>query len=328
MESFEPKKLALIRIFQIFEKHSAYDHPLTQDDIVGYLDREYGINIERKAIGRNISLLREAGIEIESTRSGSYLAERKFEDSELHMLIDGVLCSKYVTAKHSSDLINRLCGLSNKYFRSHVKNVYSVNDWGKSDNQALFLNIEIIDDAIESNKCIVFDYNKYGIDKKLHQSAMHLVSPYQLILHNQRYYLMGLNEKWHDIGYYRLDHITNMRFSEHHIITDIHTIPGYENGIDYKDLASSRPYMYSDRAEIVEFVADEWMIDEIVEWFGYEFKVSRIETDRIKVSLKVSPAAMEHWAMQYINYVEILRPDSLRKKIQHNLENGLTKYNK
>ena len=86
--------------------------------------------------------------------------------------------------------------------------------------------------------------------------------------------------------------------------------------------------MYSDRAEIVEFVADEWMIDEIVEWFGYEFKVSRIETDRIKVSLKVSPAAMEHWAMQYINYVEILRPDSLRKKIQHNLENGLTKYNK
>lgn len=30
MESFEPKKLALIRIWQIFNKYSDYDHPLAQ----------------------------------------------------------------------------------------------------------------------------------------------------------------------------------------------------------------------------------------------------------------------------------------------------------
>lgn len=326
MESFEPKKLALIRILQIFKKQSDYDHPLTQDDIAGYLERDYGIILERKAISRNISLLREAGIGIESMRSGSYLEDREFEDSELRMLIDGVLCSKYITAKHSSDLINRLCSLSNKYFRSHVKNIYSVNDWGKTDNQALFYNIEIIDDAIESNKCIVFDYNKYGIDKKLHKSAMHLVSPYQLILHNQRYYLMGLNEKWRNIGYYRLDHITNMRFSEHHTITDIHTISGYENGINYKDLASSRPYMFADKAEMVEFIADEWMIDPIVEWFGFDFNVSKIDEGKIKVSLKVSPAAMEHWAMQYINYVEVTAPEAIRNHICISLQNGMNKY--
>lgn len=328
MESFEPKKLALIRILQIFRKHSDYDHLLTQDDIAGYLERDYGIAIERKAISRNISLLREAGIEIESKRSGSYLEDREFEDSELRMLIDGILSSKYITAKHSSDLINRICNLSNKYFRSHVKNIYSVNDWGKTDNQALFYNIELIDDAIETNKCIVFDYNKYGVDKKLHRSAMHLVSPYQLILHNQRYYLMGLNEKWHNIGYYRLDHISNMRLSEHHTITYIHTVPGYENGIDYKDLASSRPYMFADKAEIVEFISDEWMIDQIVEWFGFNFNVTKLEDDKIKVSLKVSPAAMEHWAMQYINYVEITSPEFLRDQIIQNLIKAKKQYTK
>ena len=52
MESFEPKKLALIRIWQILKEYSDYDHPLTQDDIARHLENDYGIVIERKAISR------------------------------------------------------------------------------------------------------------------------------------------------------------------------------------------------------------------------------------------------------------------------------------
>ncbi len=328
MDGYEPKKLALIRILQILKNYSDYNHPLTQENIARYLDNDYGIVIERKAISRNISLLKEAGFEIESRRNGSYLEEREFEDSELRMLIDGVLCSKYITAKHSSDLINRLCGLSNKYFRSHVKNICSVNDWGKTDNQALFYNIEIIDEAIESKKQIVFDYNKYGFDKKLHKSASHFASPYQLILHNQRYYLMALNEKWKNIGYYRLDHITNMRLSEHHTITDIHSVPGYENGIDFKQLASAMPYMYSDEPERIDFIADVGIVDQIVDWFGNDIRIAKDKDDekKVHVSVTASPNAMEHWAMQYANYVEILSPDDLRERIRDSLVAGLQKY--
>ena len=170
MNSFEPKKLALLRILQILEQYSDYDNPLKQEDIAEYLDKDYGIVIERKAIGRNLSLLKEAGYDIGSDRRGSYLASREFEDSELRMLIDGVLYSRYITAGHSKDLIERLCALSNKYFRSHVKNIWSVNDWSKTDNCALFYNIEIIDTAIEQGRQIAFSYNKYGTDKKLHKT--------------------------------------------------------------------------------------------------------------------------------------------------------------
>ena len=49
MDSLEPKKLALIRIYQIFKEYSDYDHPLTQDDISNHLEKNYGITIERKA---------------------------------------------------------------------------------------------------------------------------------------------------------------------------------------------------------------------------------------------------------------------------------------
>lgn len=37
MSSAEPKKLALIRIWQILKEHSDYDHPVTQEDIVKHL---------------------------------------------------------------------------------------------------------------------------------------------------------------------------------------------------------------------------------------------------------------------------------------------------
>ena len=195
MNSLEPKKLALLRILQILEQYSDCDNPLKQEDIANYLDKDYGIVIERKAIGRNLSLLKEAGYDIASDRRGSYLAERTFDDSELRMLIDGVLASRYITAKHSKELIERLCLLSNKYFRSHVKNIWSVNEWSKTDNQALFYNIEIVDAAIEKKKQIAFCYNKYGADKKLHKTSDQRATPYQMILRNQRYYLIACNEK-------------------------------------------------------------------------------------------------------------------------------------
>ncbi len=327
MPTLEPKKLALLRIWQILLKHSDYDHPLTQEDIIDYLYKEYGIEMERKAIGKNITNLRDAGIDVGSRRGGSYIDSRDFEDSELRLLIDGVLQSKHITAKHSKDLIEKLCGLSNKYFKSHVKNVYSVNDWSKTDNQALFYNIDVIDEAIANGKMVEYDYNKYGVDKKLHKSSFARLSPYQLILHNQRYYLMGYSSYWGNMTFHRLDRITNMRVSERPA-TPISEVEGYERGIDYKQIASTMPYMYTDTPERIEFIADERIVDQIVDWFGLDIKMSAIPDNpgKVKVDLFASPNAMEHWALQYLNYVEVTKPESLRERIKFSLLDALEKY--
>lgn len=324
MNSLEPKKLALLRILQILEQYSDIDHPLKQEDIARYLDRDFGIVIERKAIGRNILLLKDAGYDILSDRRGCYLVSREFEDSELRLLIDGVLASRYITAKHSKELIERLCSLSNKYFRSHVKNIWSVNEWSKTDNQALFYNIEIVDAAIEQGKQIAFCYNKYGADKKLHKTSDHRATPYQMILRNQRYYLIACNEKWKNLGHYRLDRITDIRLTDEPA-TPLRSLPGHESGIDYKEYATSLPYMFTDKPESVEFLADPAIIDQIVDWFGDNARIEQ-SGDKLKVSVKVSPMAMEYWAMQYLNSVEILSPASLRERIASNLEAARGKY--
>lgn len=326
MESFEPKKLALIRIWQILNRYSDYDHPLTQDDIASHLENDYGIVIERKAISRNISLLKEAGVDIESRRAGSYIEGRDFEDSELKLLIDSVLCSKHINPTHSADLIEKLCGLSNKYFRSHVKNIHSVNEWNKTENKALFYNIEMVDTAIEEGKQLQYDYNKYGVDKKLHKSSFQRVTPYLLILHNQHYYLMAHSSYWKDMVFHRLDKISNISLYDKPIMP-LRDVPGYENGIDYRKLSSTMPYMYTDTPERIQFITEDWMADQVIDWFGTDISITELdEKPKIKVSLFASPLAMEHWAMQYVNHVEVTAPEHLREKIKTNLTEAIKKY--
>ena len=327
MESLESKKLALLRILQILEEYSDADHPLKQEDIAKYLEKDYGLVIERKAIGRNISLLKEADFDILSGRGGSYLASRDFENSELHLLIDGILSSRHITAKHSKDLIKRICGLSNRYFKSGVKSIYSVDDWNKTDNQALFYNIELIDEAIQDGKQISYDYNKYGADKKLHKTTRHTVSPYQMILSNQRYYLMALSERWKNIAFHKLDRITNMEILDVPA-TPIRSVPGYENGIDYKKLSTGLPYLFTDEPTRIDLLASEDAVDQLIEWFGKDIRINKVATDpgKVRVSIIASPNAMEHWAMQYIHSVEVVSPGFLRNKIKETLKEAAEKY--
>ena len=328
----ESKKLALLRILHILQKYSDEAHPLTQDNIVEYLHKDYGIEVERKVVGRQLALLHEAYDAINSPivlvsdpRKGTYIEQREFEDSELRLLIDGVLSSRHITAKHSKDLIEKLCRQSNQYFRPRVKNIYSVNDWNKTDNMQVFLNIECIDEAIENGKQIKFVYNKYGADKKLHKTSNPRVSPYQLILHNQRYYLMARHERFEQMHFYRLDRITNMEIVEDKPLTNIRSVAGYEGGIDYKKISSGLPYMFADKLEYVEFLTDESVLDQVVDWFGKDIKIEDIG-GRYKISFLASPTAMEYWALQYVKSVEVIAPKSLRERIKETLDSGVKRY--
>ena len=86
--------------------------------------------------------------------------------------------------------------------------------------------------------------------------------------------------------------------------------------------------MFSDEPQSVTFSIDgEWMLDQIVDWFGFNFKTER-KDGQILITVNVSLDAMEYWAMQYLNNVEILSPGSLRKRIAKNVQKATEKYEK
>ena len=135
---------------------------------------------------------------------------------------------------------------------------------------------------------------------------------------------MALNEKWGNMGYYRLDRITYMALTDEPL-TPLRSVKGYESGINYREIATALPYMFTDKPEHVEFLCEGWVIDQVVDWFGDNATIIP-SGDKFKVSLRVSLNAMEYWAMQYLNAVEIILPQSLRAKIAENLEAALKKY--
>lgn len=325
MDNLEPKKLALLRILQILEDETDKEHPYTQAQIIKRLAEKYDITVERKAVGRNLSLLKEAGFGIESTTAGSFFDDRTFEQSELRLLVDSILCSRYINKKHSEDLIEKIVALGGKNFKSHVKHIYSVGKWSKSDNIEFFYNIEIADEAIETAKQITFHYNKFDETARLKKTYRQIVSPYQMILHNQRYYLMAYNEYWKNMAFYRMDKITDVEILDKPQ-TPIRSVPGYKNGIDYKDLATSRPYLYADKAEKIVVACDKALMDDVVDWFGNGVSVRKGNERQIVVTLYASKDAMLYWALQYGRRAKVLEPADLVQKIKQTLEDVLKSY--
>lgn len=325
--STETKKLALLRILKILQDRTDSEHLLTHTEIAEILLSEYGIEIERKAVGRNISLLLEADYDIITTKRGVYLNERKYEPSEIRLLIDGVLSSQHIGVRHSKDLIEKLAREENKYFRKNIKHIHAVNDFNKSENSEVFYSIDAVHEAIENNKMVEYNYNKYGADKKLHKTSFQRISPYQLILHNQRYYLMGYSSYWGHMVYHRLDRITNMIVSDRPLV-QIKEIKGFENGINYKNLTTAMPYMFSDTPETIEILAKDFIIDQVIDWFGKDIKIIKTENEEIyKIILKSSPTAMLFWAMQYTDECEVIKPITLREKIKETIIKAKEKYN-
>ncbi|HQC54427.1 MAG TPA: WYL domain-containing protein [Clostridia bacterium] len=320
-----PQRTIMMRIFEVLYDESDVDHPLTHKEIIDILYNRYGITVERKAIGKHIEYLNDMGYEIVSTPKGNYLLEKLFEESELRLLIDSVLCSSHINKTHSKELIDKLVKLGGKYFKSRVKHICHVGEWRRSSNQSFFLNIDFVSEAIEKGKQITFDYHKYGVDKKLHKTKSHRVSPYQMILHNQHYFLMARNEKWEDITFYRMDKIKNVQIIDDPS-TPINTVKGYEGGIDYGELANSRPYMYADKPERVEFICTVGVFDDVCEWFGTGVDVKELPDDKVEVSLMVSPMAMKYWALQYGSRVEVTSPATLREAIKNEIAAMADKY--
>ena len=141
MNTEEPKKTLIIRILQVLEKYSDMETPLTQSQIIEHIKKDFGTDCERKAVARNIAVLRDIGFDIETVADGAYLATRTFENSELRVLIDGVLCSRHINAKHSADLVKKLISMGSVSFKSNSKYVYKVDNKSKTGNKDFFLNV-------------------------------------------------------------------------------------------------------------------------------------------------------------------------------------------
>ncbi|MGN0702947.1 MAG: helix-turn-helix transcriptional regulator [Lentihominibacter sp.] len=315
MSRGEIKKLYILYILEILQKYSDTDHKLRQQDIIDYMKRDYDVICERKTVSRNLGDLIDAGYDIEHDSDGYYFDGRIFEESELRLLIDSVLASRYIPRKQAASLIDRLIGQASIYFKNRVKHVYSLDNMERAENNELFWNLECISEAIEADRKIAFFYNKYGADRKLHRTTekKHLVNPYYIAVANGRYYLVGNNDRYDDVTHFRIERISSIEIIES-VRKPKEQLRDFRDGQGLSKHMLEHVYMFSGESARVILKVRPDGINDVIDWLGRDVGI-RDEGDYLLVDTVTNKQAMKYWAVQFGEKVEVLEPPDLREAV-------------
>ena len=343
------KKIIILYILQILRKYTDANHPMTQQDIADRLRSEYGITVNRSTVRRNLEDLIDAGYGIsynpvtryrtdpvtkqkeETTIYTDLFYEHDFTESELHMLIDGLLFSRSVPYTQRKDLIEKLGDLSSSHFSKRMKHVHSMSA-DSPQNPKLFLNIEVLDEDIAEGKQVEITYGHYGTDMKLHPvlnadgtEKKQVLNPYQLAASEGRYYLICNKDNYDNVANYRVDRIMNCS------MLDTPSKPksrvtGLEDGLKLQEYLYQNVNMFAGKPEKVEFIIPKSAVSLVIDFFGKHVSFFEKDDGTVSCSLMVSREAMKHWAPQFASVVRVTEPPELVEEIRAEIRKAAENY--
>jgi predicted DNA-binding transcriptional regulator YafY len=187
--------------------------------------------------------------------------------------------------------------------------------------------LDKINDAISSKKQISFIYNTVGTDFQLHpkREREYVVNPYQIVANNGRFYLICNYDKYDNVSHYRIDRMTDVRVLDKKI-KPMKDVPELAYGLNLPKHMAEHVYMFSGESADVTIQVEKFLMDDLVDWFGTDFRIMEENDDMLTIRIRMNPQAMRFWALQYGPYAEVLKPESLRKQIKEDVVKMSKKY--
>lgn len=286
------QKLKLLYILKILQEKTDESHALSTQQIIDEL-AGYGVGAERKSIYADMKALQEFGIDVHSSKakenSGFYLASRDFELPELKLLVDAVQASRFMTAKKSRQLIEKLEKLASPYEAKQLQRQVYVSDRIKNSNESIYYSVDVIHRAMQENKMISFKYYEWDVDKEMHfrrNGSLYHVSPYFLLWQDENYYLVAYDEKAELFKHYRVDKMAQLSVSDEP--RQGQNLAKFYNPATY---ARQKFGMFAGRTEIVTLQFAREMSGVIFDRFGKEISIRQRDEDTYsaRVEVAVSP---------------------------------------
>ena len=156
----EVSKERLLALLKIMFENTDDEQGLTLEQILEELEAA-GISAERKALYRDFEALNNAGVEIQRQHVKPvryFLAKRPFTKSELLLLIDAVQGSRFITARQSTSLVRSIKSLGSKHQVKGLEKHVHVGGRVKSQNDSVFRNVDVIQEAIAAKRMLSFKY--------------------------------------------------------------------------------------------------------------------------------------------------------------------------
>lgn len=319
-------RLNALYVLKILYDYSDEDHILSNSDIAKKIEKTYGQSLDRRTISSAINDLQDFGVYISTyldNRSGYYLETRELEESEARLLIDAIFSLSYISEAQSKDIIKKLLETQSIYKRSMSRyiNKLELSSEIKSTNKEVFLNVEVINEAIDKAKKIKFTYLEYGLDKKLHprRDKPYIVSPHEMLAMNQKYYLAASADGHEDVVLFRMDLIDGIEIMDEAKLR----VRDYE----LDRLVKRASYAYIGEAERVVMRCDKGVLGYVIDEFGLDINI-RDESEKYFIAEFRAPSrGIEYWALQFLPYVEVIEPKELRNNVIKSIKANLYKDN-
>ena len=321
------KKGKLLALLEIFKSETDEDHPLTVKELIERLSA-YGITAERKSLYDDIAVLCDFGYDIVSVKTRStayYLGERRYELSELKLLVDAVECARFITRKKSDELIRKLTAETSKAgARSLSRQVHNPARI-KTMNESIYYNIDLLHTAISLDKSVTFHYFRWNEKKEKvlrREGALHTVSPITLLWEDENYYLVGFDHENRDIRHYRVDKMLRITVSK----KEREGKEQYES-FDPAAYAGGVFGMYAGKKESVTLKVKNSLAGVMIDRFGTDVTLvpDGKEHFRIYIRIAVSPNFLS-WLMGFGSDVTVLSPQSVVDELKALAEAVLLSY--
>ena len=342
MDQHVDKKLWPLFILEVLRRHSldgaeqdnVGKRYLTRQQIVDFLEDDYGIETQIKAVGDNLTRLHEAsadypelGFALEylegernapdaGAKGGKQLPrkgwrwseESEFEPSEIRMLIDTVIASPVIPEGQAATLIQKLLPLSREKIAIPVTTRVG---YKAAHNPQFFLSVEDLNRAIQQHKRVRFKLGNFDKNGKFQENEAnqktHMVIPMQLLVSKGHYYLLAHYLGSNKVYKYRLDLIYDVKVDE------ASSENASESKINVVKFREQHSYMMSGKVMKVTLRIDKKRLHTLYDQFGTHVRFKNEQGATIDVELKSALYSVLFWALQYYRSVEVLEPPELRE---------------
>lgn len=320
------QKIKLLVLYDILLRETDEEHALSTDEIVEKL-RERGIDIARKVLPSDIALLNKYGFEVLSYKKRSYyyyVAYRKFDVSELRILIDAIQAANFIPEAHTIDLAKRLAGLAGTHSAEEMGRRFVCYDTVKKNNN-IFYYTDKIERAIEDNKKISFRYfslNYKGEKVFRREGRRYIVNPVVLVCDNDNYYLVCYDDKHEGTANYRLDRMDELA-EEDTPITEREKSRDFNQHI-YRRQSFS---MYAGEPTDVYLIVEEPLVEEMFDKFGMNIKLIPLGDGKYRLAVCVQVSlAFFIWVAGSLGKIRIDGPTQVSEKFARFIEQLKSSY--
>ena len=290
------QKATILCLLDILKRFSDEDHPISAEAISDKLRLIYDVEMERRSVYRNISVLNEMGIEVvkcTDNRGGYCLIDRDFDPQEIRLLCDAVSSSHFLSANQSRTLIGKLLKTLSTYQSNEIKGTIYLNQSNKPRNTNVFYSIDILNSAISQCLCVYAKLMKYNYQRELEQKQALVLSPYFTICANNEYYLVCRDENDDQIKHFRIDKLKDI------VISNIESSPP-DYGFSISEYTNKYIYQNGESPKIHTVICKEDEIDSLIDYFGENVSFTKKGND-IEAKIRATNSQFRIWsAMRYM----------------------------